>query len=193
MAASCPFYGGYPDPLHVMGRDRDYDLTAISVIQRTPMDLDHFGRTITAACIHLEIGPRKRVGFVGRNFRIVGYLTCMQAEASALVDDKEGLLAVWRDRRGYFGGELKKSEYFNASEKHLIYNIPEMVEALQRHDAKAYRKLLWRIRFQRLWNPSSRARILENYAPYSADPDPCLGHRDGDRYFPPIELCQQGS
>jgi tetratricopeptide (TPR) repeat protein len=84
------------------------------------------------------------------------YLTCMQAEACALVGDKEGLLAVWCDRRGYFGGELKKSEYFNASEKHLIHDIPEMVEALQRDDAKVYRKLLRRLRFQRLWNPSSR-------------------------------------
>jgi tetratricopeptide (TPR) repeat protein len=84
------------------------------------------------------------------------YLTCMQAEACALLGDKEGLLAVWRDRRGYFGGELNKSEYFYASEKHLIYDIPDMVEALRRDDAKAYRKLLRKLRFQRLWNPSNR-------------------------------------
>jgi hypothetical protein len=83
----------------------------------------------------------------------------MQAEACALVGDKEGVLAVWRDRRGYFGGELRKSEYFNSSEKHLIYDISEMVEALQRDDTKAFRKLLRRLRFQRLWNPSSRKQF----------------------------------
>lgn len=44
------------------------------------------------------------------------------------------MLAVWRDRRGYFGGELKKSEYFKTNEKHLIYDLPKMVEALQHDD-----------------------------------------------------------
>jgi tetratricopeptide (TPR) repeat protein len=85
------------------------------------------------------------------------YLTCMQAEAYALLGDKEGLRAIWRDRRGYFSGELMKGEYFKASEKHLIYDIPDMIEALQSDDRKAYRKLLWRLHFRRLWNQNSRA------------------------------------
>jgi hypothetical protein len=85
------------------------------------------------------------------------YLACRQAEACALVGDKEGLLAVWRDRRGYFDGELKKSEYFKESQKHLIYDIPDIIEALQRDDRKAYRNLLWRLRLQRLWNQTSRS------------------------------------
>jgi tetratricopeptide (TPR) repeat protein len=87
------------------------------------------------------------------------YLTCLQAEAHALLGDKDGLLAMWRDRRGYFDGELKKSEYFKTSERHLVHDIPDMVEALQSGDSKAYRRLLWRLRFQRV--KRSRAELMK--------------------------------
>lgn len=80
------------------------------------------------------------------------YLTCMQAEACVLIGDRQGLLAVWRDRRGYFGGALKKTEYFKTAEKHLIYDIPDLVEALEREDEKSYRKMVRTLRFQRLRN-----------------------------------------
>ena len=84
------------------------------------------------------------------------YLACMQAEALALVGDKEGLLVVWQDRRAYFDGGLKMGEYFRAGQTHLLYDIPDMIRALQSEDRKAYRKLLWRLRFQRLWNQNRR-------------------------------------
>lgn len=87
------------------------------------------------------------------------YLACMQAEACALAGDEKGLIAVWQERLAYFRTELKKNEYFKASEKHLIYDIPDMGEALERNDRKAYRKLLWRVRSQRLrslWNRNGR-------------------------------------
>jgi tetratricopeptide (TPR) repeat protein len=86
------------------------------------------------------------------------YLANMQAEAYALTGDKSGLLALWNDRRGYFEGDLKPGEYFRASCRYLLTEIPDLVEALQRNDRKSYRKSLRRIRFHRLWNKENRAR-----------------------------------
>jgi hypothetical protein len=40
----------------------------------------------------------------------------------------------------------------------LLYEIPDMVDALQRNDRKSYRKILWRVRFHRYWNEESRPR-----------------------------------
>jgi tetratricopeptide (TPR) repeat protein len=88
------------------------------------------------------------------------YLACMQAEACALAGDKEGLLAVWSDRRGYFDSELKSGEYFKSSQKRLMHDIPQMIEALERDDRWAYRKLVWRLRLQRLWNQDRRRTVV---------------------------------
>jgi hypothetical protein len=87
------------------------------------------------------------------------YLACMQAEACALLGKKDDLLAVWRDRRGYFDGEPKDGEYFKSSQKHLLSDLSEMVRALERNDRETYRKLLWRLRRLRLWNENSRAAL----------------------------------
>jgi len=87
------------------------------------------------------------------------YLTVMQAEASGLIGDKEGLLKVWQERRPYFGGELRSDEYFRTEYKYLIYDIPDLVDALQRDDRKMYLKILWRLRFKRLWNQGRRAMV----------------------------------
>ncbi|HEX5283886.1 MAG TPA: tetratricopeptide repeat protein [Bryocella sp.] len=84
------------------------------------------------------------------------YLACLQAEACALAGDKEGLLAVWRDRRAYFDGELKKGEYFKTQEKHLLSDLPELAEAVERNDRKTYRRIRWRLRYKRLWTQNRR-------------------------------------
>jgi len=87
------------------------------------------------------------------------YLACMQAEACALSGDKSGLLDVWQLRRGYFGGDLKPDEYFRANHKYLLYDIPDLVEALQHENQRSYRKRLRTLRFRRLWNEESRKRL----------------------------------
>jgi hypothetical protein len=85
------------------------------------------------------------------------YLPCLQAEACALSGDRNDVPAVWRDRRGYLDGELRKGDYVRTQENHLIRDIPEMIEDRQRDDHRAYWKLLWRFRRQRVWNRNSRA------------------------------------
>ena len=86
------------------------------------------------------------------------YLAHMQAEACALAGEESGLVKLWNDWRGYFGDDLKPGEYFRTAYKHLLYEIPDMVDALQRNDRKSYRKILWRVRFHRYWNEESRPR-----------------------------------
>jgi cellulose synthase operon protein C len=90
------------------------------------------------------------------------YLVCLQAEACALADDKDGLLAVWNDRREYFKGELNKNEYFNAPEKYLMREIPDLVQALEQKDRGAYGRGVWHLRYRRVWKPKGRQfwRIL---------------------------------
>jgi tetratricopeptide (TPR) repeat protein len=90
------------------------------------------------------------------------YLVCLQAEACALGGDKDGLLAVWNDRREYFKGELKKDEYFNAPEKYLMREIPDLVEALEQKGLGAYSRGVWHLRYRRVWKPKGRQiwRIL---------------------------------
>jgi tetratricopeptide (TPR) repeat protein len=80
------------------------------------------------------------------------YLAMMQAEACALIGDKKGLLETWNERRAYFGGELKSGEYFRNEYKYLLYDIPGLIDALQQDQGKRYRKLLWKLKFRRLWN-----------------------------------------
>ena len=83
----------------------------------------------------------------------------MQAEACALANDRQGLDEVWQERHGYFGTVLKKSEYFRKRDAHLRQEIPDLVEALQKDDRKAYRKLVWKMRIQRL-RPAKGGPVL---------------------------------
>lgn len=87
------------------------------------------------------------------------YLAHMQAEACALINDKSGLREVWQDRRGYFDTVLKKGEYFRKHDEHLRHRIPDLVDALERADQMAYRKIVWKMRFQRL-RPTNGRRVL---------------------------------
>jgi tetratricopeptide (TPR) repeat protein len=92
------------------------------------------------------------------------YLTLMQAEACALMGDESGLLTLWNDRRAYFGGELRSGEYFRTELRYLLYEIPELAEALERGDRRACRKLTRRLRLQRLWSKSTRRTIRRAFA-----------------------------
>jgi predicted Zn-dependent protease len=89
------------------------------------------------------------------------YLAHIQAESCAFAGDRNGLLEVWNTRRPYFGGDLKPGEYFRAEDKHLRHDVPDMVEALERRDTTAYRRILWRLRFSRIWNKESRALVRQ--------------------------------
>jgi hypothetical protein len=80
------------------------------------------------------------------------YVAVMQAEACALIRDESGLLALWNDRRCYFEGGLEDREYFKTNHKHLLTDIPALLDALQGKDERSYRKILRRIRSRRLWN-----------------------------------------
>jgi tetratricopeptide (TPR) repeat protein len=88
------------------------------------------------------------------------YLAHLQAEAYALIDDQQGLRDVWQDRRAYFSTVLKKGEYFRKQDERLRHQIPDLVEALERDDQKAYRKLVWKMRLQRLRPVNGRRTLL---------------------------------
>jgi len=53
-------------------------------------------------------------------------------------------------------GELKDGEYFKTQEKHLLSDLPELAEVLERNDRKTWRRIRWRLRRRRLWTQKRR-------------------------------------
>jgi tetratricopeptide (TPR) repeat protein len=79
------------------------------------------------------------------------YLAHVQAEACALLDDKEGFLATWTEHRGYFDREGSKGEWFQHDRRHLLEDIPKMAQLLEQNARWKYRTTLWRLRWGQLY------------------------------------------
>jgi predicted Zn-dependent protease len=79
------------------------------------------------------------------------FLVYVEAESCALLGDKKAFLDVWQKYRNYFDGTLEKSEWFQATRKHLLADIPAMARTLQEGQKSQYRKLLWQLRREHLF------------------------------------------
>jgi predicted Zn-dependent protease len=74
------------------------------------------------------------------------YLAHLQAEACALLDNKDDFLSTWKSLGRYFDGKLEKGEYFKTEDFHLLTNIPKLAKYLMDK-----REVLARILFWKLW------------------------------------------
>ena len=86
------------------------------------------------------------------------YLAYMEAEAYALIGDNPGLTAAWAKYTRYFEGVPEKGEYFPVWQEYLRADLPTLVSLLGLPGRPGYRRITWKLRFQRVWNPTTRKR-----------------------------------
>ena len=89
------------------------------------------------------------------------YLAHVQAEACALLGDTEGFLETWNEHRGYFDGECGENEWFHDRRTHLLTDIPKIVGFLEQNERWAYRKSLWRLRWENAWRAPSSSLLVQ--------------------------------
>ena len=77
------------------------------------------------------------------------YLVHRGAEACALLEDKAGLLAMWKEYRSYFNGKLERGEWFDTKLNYLLGDLLVMGRAAQGNDDALYRKMLRDLRWRR--------------------------------------------
>jgi len=75
------------------------------------------------------------------------FLAHKQAEAYALLGEKEAFLNTWDTYRHYFGSNLSQQEFF--PDTHLLADIPAMAHTLRQGSSAQYRKLLRELRWRR--------------------------------------------
>ena len=80
------------------------------------------------------------------------YLAHAQAEACALLGNKESLMETWNNCSTYFETELEKDEYFHSERRHLLGDIPMLVRYIQQDKGWLYRKALWKLRWKAIWH-----------------------------------------
>ena len=80
------------------------------------------------------------------------YLAHVNAEACALLGDKQGLREIWNQYRSYFDCEAKKDEWFEPRRRPLLTEIPELVGFLEQNRGAKYRWAVLRMR----WRPIAR-------------------------------------
>jgi tetratricopeptide (TPR) repeat protein len=68
------------------------------------------------------------------------YLAHVQAETCALLGDASAFRKTWQKHKGYFTGELDKSEWFEARRRHLLSDIPRLAEFLEGNRTEQFRK-----------------------------------------------------
>ena len=78
------------------------------------------------------------------------YLVYRQAETYALQGDRKGLLEIGKDYRSYFNGTLEEGEWFEASRKYLLQELPLLLASLEQENRGKYRRTLWHFRWKRL-------------------------------------------
>jgi tetratricopeptide (TPR) repeat protein len=78
------------------------------------------------------------------------YLAHVLAEACALLDDPEGFLVAWNEYRAYFDGQVAEGEWFKGTRRHLLEDVPQMAQLLERNERWKFRRTVWRLRFSHL-------------------------------------------
>ena len=80
------------------------------------------------------------------------YLAHVQAEASALLGQKEAFLETWAAHARYFDGRTGPGEYFHDKDRRLLTALPKLAEDLARPrgtgSSSAFRKFRLRRRFR---------------------------------------------
>jgi len=77
------------------------------------------------------------------------YLAHKQAEAFALLGDKQAFLETWNRYRNYFGTDPAKDEFFRQT--YLLADIPAMAHLLQQNETKAYSQIVRSLRWRPVW------------------------------------------
>jgi predicted Zn-dependent protease len=79
------------------------------------------------------------------------YLVHLEAEACALLGDRNGFLKTWNEHREYFDGKVEDNEWFESKRRHLLTDLPTMARFLEQNEERLYRKaersLRWKHRF----------------------------------------------
>lgn len=78
------------------------------------------------------------------------YLTHVQAEACALLGDKEKFLECWTSYSRYLDGKVKEEEYFRPRDRHLLANIPKLSEYFKSNQAWRARCMIWKLWLKRI-------------------------------------------
>ena len=73
------------------------------------------------------------------------YLAHLEAEASALLGNRESLLKVWNTYSKYFDGQIEKGEYFRSSDRYLLITVPNVVQYLEKGETWRYRWSRWKL------------------------------------------------
>lgn len=88
------------------------------------------------------------------------YLLHVQAEACALLGEKQKFLEVWNANQDYFDGKVEGEEWFETKSRHLLGDLTIMARALQRSDESTYNKTVRSLRWERF-----RERYWKRRAP----------------------------
>ena len=78
------------------------------------------------------------------------YLVHRQAEACALLGDRQGLLETWKQYRNYFDGKLEKSEWFETRRRYLLGDLVILARSLEENNRKMYNKVLRSLRWKKI-------------------------------------------
>lgn len=76
-----------------------------------------------------------------------------------LIGDDSGLLAAWERYSNYFEGSSQKGEFFPESKKYLIHDVAKAVEYLKSDQQGRYRRLVWMMRYRRVWTAANRKKL----------------------------------
>ena len=91
------------------------------------------------------------------------FVVYLEAEARALSNDRAGLLATWQQHRREFEAALPQGDYFPASRHYLIRDLAKAVELLEASDQSGFRKVVLRLRLQRLWGQERQKKAWRNF------------------------------
>jgi hypothetical protein len=96
------------------------------------------------------------------------YLAHIEAEASALLEDTEGFFVSWNEHRAYFDGNLAEGEWFKASRRNLLEDVPRMAQLLEGNHRWNCKMMRWRLRWghvKRALRASSVVRAMRGIPP----------------------------
>ncbi len=76
------------------------------------------------------------------------YLAFREAEAHALLGDRQGFFECWKRHREYFEGRLEKEEWFETTRRYLLADIPALGRHLDNNEIKFYNKKAKSLRWE---------------------------------------------
>jgi tetratricopeptide (TPR) repeat protein len=92
------------------------------------------------------------------------YLVHLEAEACALLGDRDSFLRIWSEHRDYLDGKLENNEWFETKRRHLLDELPAMARFLEQNEERLYRKAVRSLRwkhffsFPQIYRPTQKKR-----------------------------------